>query len=387
MRRIQMRRLLLSVIILAAVCAVCSTASGQYAAAPDQNKEPLISIDFKDVPLSEALQTLFKATSLNYAVDPNINQLKVTAVFKAIPFDTALKSILKAAGATYRIDNGIYLIASRPDVSSNSSPSMPSRSSEVSSNTGELKIEKISLAFLESGDVINAVRLDGSVMIVSTGSDYIIIKGTESNIAATSKLIRLLDTPDALPRAVRIKLTLKATVTEQGKKSKLYEATTESVGAEGVKMPLQIQADKIAERVIDKKTQFSTNGMQISVYLTPVLASVALVGNAKSFDDKIITLSGQGQIGGSFPFTFSKLFDVTVSAAPSERVVIAAGSANISSGKVEFQVTAVTTVEKGRVQARPSSQNNNAAPAPPGSYSGFGNSGGGYGGFGSQSGF
>ena len=335
------------------------------ASAPTQNNEKLINIDVKDTPLSEVLQMLFNASGFSYKVAPPFDLLRVTAVIKDIPFDAALKQVVRAAGVDYNVDNGVYNIGAHfsnlsqlPLHNSSFVSSFPTGSLSLQ---GDLKVEKILLANLESGDVINAVGMDGSVMIVSTGSNYIIIKGTESNIAATCKLIRLLDTPDALPRAVRVKLTIKATVTEQGKKPKLYEATTESVGVQGVKMPLQIQADKITERVIDKKSQFSTNGLQISVYLTPALASEVMVG---SENGKIITLSGQGQIGGSFPFTFSKVFDVTVSAAPSERVVIAAGSANISSGKVEFQVTAVTTVEKGRVRFRPSSQEGSGSGVP-----------------------
>ena len=345
-----------------------------------QNNEKLINIDVKDMPLSEVLQMLFKDSGFSYTVAPPFTLLRVTAFIKDIPFDAALKQVVKAAGVQYKMDNGVYSIGAHfgdlsqlPFGNSSFASSFPPGSLSLQ---GDLKIEKIPLAYVESGDVINAVRLDGSVMIVSTGSDYIIIKGTESNIEAARKLIRLIDTPDALPRPVRVKLTVKATVTEQGQKPKLYEATTESVGVAGVKMPLQINSYRLIERKVNNKSQFTTNGMKISVFLTHSLASEAFSTVERNLDGKTITLSGQGEISGSLPFTFDKIFDVAISAAPGERVVIAAGSANVSSGKVEFQVTAVTTVEKGRVQFRPSSQEGSGVPRVPNGKNAYGEHGG-----------
>jgi hypothetical protein len=74
----------------------------------------IIDVDMKDMPLSDAIDMLFKDTGVSYTLDPAVQQLKVTAVLKNIPLDQALKAVLKAAGAVCRVENSVYIIGLRP---------------------------------------------------------------------------------------------------------------------------------------------------------------------------------------------------------------------------------------------------------------------------------
>ncbi len=61
-----------------------------------------VDVKFKDMPLEEALDILFKDTGTSYVMERGIEQLKVTAILKNVPRQSALAEVLKAAGATHR---------------------------------------------------------------------------------------------------------------------------------------------------------------------------------------------------------------------------------------------------------------------------------------------
>ncbi len=85
---------------------------------PQEEKQPValpnITLDFKDTPVREALEQIFRSAKVDYGIDPTVQgyvNLKVTDV----PFENALKLILRSANTplTYSIENGVYLVKPR----------------------------------------------------------------------------------------------------------------------------------------------------------------------------------------------------------------------------------------------------------------------------------
>lgn len=97
------------------------------------DQKQLISLNLKDMSLSKVIEELFKVMGLNYTIDPDIKELRVTATLANVPFDKALDSLLSATGLTYSIDNGVYHISSKPNAaaapaSGNNLPALPAQS-------------------------------------------------------------------------------------------------------------------------------------------------------------------------------------------------------------------------------------------------------------------
>jgi len=315
--------LLLCAIALVAPCV------GQAADEP-----PRINLEAKDMPLSQVLDTLFKGTGLSYTVDPMIGQLRVTAVLRNVGFEIALRNVTKAAGVVYRIDGETYAFSSRPDPGGY-------RPTVDPQSEAEGVVEKIPLEFVEPPDVMPVLQMDRTVQVVGAGPSFVMIKGSEDAIEKAKKTIRMLDTPDAFPQAVRIKLAARITVQEQGKPAKTYEASSESVGAAGAPMPLQITAasGRQPRPQAEGRPPVPPQENAVEVMLMPVVD-----GQGK------ISLSGQGNIRGELPIHYDKGFQVAVACASGQKAIIAAGSATLDAGKVDFEVAVTPTVEKERVR-------------------------------------
>ncbi len=74
---------------------------------PTQN----VSITLSDAPVRTALDGLFKSTSLNYTIDPNVQE-NVTVTLHNVPFEVALKTILRSSTPElrYSVSDGVYKI-------------------------------------------------------------------------------------------------------------------------------------------------------------------------------------------------------------------------------------------------------------------------------------
>jgi len=303
------------------------------------NTDPLlkrVNLEAKDLPLSQVIDTLFKDTGLSYTVDPGIGQLRVTAVLKNVSFEVALKQVTKAAGVVYSMDGGTYAFSLRPF-----EVGYGGYGRTVAPQPENAVVEKIGLQFVEPPDVIPMLQMGGDVQLLSAGPSFVMIRGSEDGIEKAKKTIRMLDTPDALPQAVRIKLTAKVTVQGQGKPAKTYEASTESVGAAGSPMPLQIAAasGKRPGPQGEGGGPLQPQENSVQAVLVPVVDSQGK-----------ISLSGNGNVRGDLPFHYEKGFEVAVAALAGQKAVIAAGSAELDAGKVDFEVAVTATVEKERVR-------------------------------------
>ncbi|MGC8863863.1 MAG: STN domain-containing protein, partial [Armatimonadota bacterium] len=306
--------------------------TGADAAMQEPSKR--INLDARDMPLSQVIDTLFKDTGLSYTIDPDIGQLGVTAVLKNVNFETALRNIARAAGVVYRIDGDTYVFASaQPRTSPGPPPGGPPPSDGI--------LEKIPLEFVEPPDIVPVLQMDGTVLVVGSGPSFVVVKGSKDAVEKAKQMVRMLDTPNAYPQAVRIKLVARITVEEKNKAAKTYEASSESVGAAGAPMPLRIQASSgvlpgpRAAAGAAGRHQASA----VDATLIPLVDSQAKV-----------SLTGQGVIRGELPIKYEKAFEVAAACSSGQRVVIAAGGAELEDGKVDFEVSVVPTVEKERVK-------------------------------------
>lgn len=318
-----------------------------------------VNLDLKDVDVSDALKALFNGSGKSYSFDTSVSPVKISAVLKDIPFDPALKVIVKAAGLVYRVENGVYIISSIQRQMS-TVPQSPSMDTTVC--TGMIT-EVINLKYVNAGDIAPFVKARSAnpLNVTATSGNRLVLYGTEDDIDSAKKTISALDTENAMPRPIRLKLAAKITVAT-AKSPKVYEASTESVGAEQTPVSLDLEttvphyAVTTATRDKKKATSQKTDYMAskwLSAKIRPSMnadSSISLLGIGK-FSYNL------GHPGGEL----TKEFDLAASVEAGKPYNIAAGSASLSIGKVDFVITIVASPEKGRVQVTP--QDNALQPA------------------------
>jgi len=69
----------------------------------------LITLDFKEVDLKDALKIITQASGLNIVIDNDV-KATVTITLKDVFWQTALENILKTSGLTYKLDGGIIRV-------------------------------------------------------------------------------------------------------------------------------------------------------------------------------------------------------------------------------------------------------------------------------------
>lgn len=70
----------------------------------------LVNIELKNVPVKQAIDTIFEGRGLKYYVQPGVTGRIVELKLKGITFDEALKALGDAAGFSFRIEDGVYII-------------------------------------------------------------------------------------------------------------------------------------------------------------------------------------------------------------------------------------------------------------------------------------
>ena len=105
-----------------------------YAAASASG--PLLDVDLKDVPVKQAIDTLFDGRGLKYYVQPGVKGRIVELRLKGITLDEGLQTLGDAVGFSFRVDNGAYIIspvkAASPVVTVTTPASVPSAMTEES---------------------------------------------------------------------------------------------------------------------------------------------------------------------------------------------------------------------------------------------------------------
>jgi hypothetical protein len=71
----------------------------------------LVNVELKDVPVKQAIDTLFEGQGLKYYIQPGVKGRIVELKLKGITFDEALSALGGAVGFSYRIDDGAYVIS------------------------------------------------------------------------------------------------------------------------------------------------------------------------------------------------------------------------------------------------------------------------------------
>lgn len=318
MKRFAAASLLVILIVLLAAQAAFSAQAG----------EKRMNLNLKDAPFPEVIRQILSQSKHSYSVDHALNDLRVSATLRNIAPDEALKVVCKTAGVVYTVENNAYLFRPKTPV-----VSTPGGTSAPAAAKGPVKIDMATLQYISAGDaaaLLNASPPDGLVSITATSVNTLMLRGDTEAIDQAQKVIRLFDVEAALPRPVRVTLSLKANAS--GLKNPI-ELSTQSVGPEGVQMPLSISSGK-----------GQADSYMLSASLTPTI-----------LPDGSISLTGSGGIDcnlpGAGPDTqrLSKPFDVAASVASGTPVTIASGSVDSGSGKVEFTILATVVVEKGRI--------------------------------------
>lgn len=142
--------------VFAAVSVIFGTGCVSFAAS---DKNDTVSLEFKDIDVSAAIESLFRNTGKNFTIEPDVSGVIPSLSFKDVPFDTALKNLLKTAGLTYRQDGSIYLISKKPAASA-ITPQVPDATTTTvdEPEDSESTIEKIPLSNMGATDLLNIMN-------------------------------------------------------------------------------------------------------------------------------------------------------------------------------------------------------------------------------------
>lgn len=368
--------LLLCVLLVVVTVTACQAQIPGDAPSADQDVAGLaamsatnVSLEFKQTPLADALDTLLKGTGVSYIIDPSVNDLKVSAVLKNVSVETALKEITKAAGVVYRIDGNVVNILRKKE---------PFRASPAAPSAGPgNEAVVIPVRHLNAGDIARVLpNFGASVMVIS--GDKLVLSGSAEAIDKTMNVIRALDVP---PPAVRpVGITVDVELHLPGNKPAAIKLSTQSVGAEGRPMPLNISSNKV-ETYETEMTSVSKTGKPIDYKLRNSIKKtfrldMTLTPTPTLSDDlaERISLTGSGHITVDVPssvkyetHTIDKLFQVAASVEDGKQNFIAAGSVDLGSGTARFIVTVCAAVQEGTVMNLPPPCVEPTAPALPGS--------------------
>ncbi|MBX3114024.1 MAG: hypothetical protein KF836_05605 [Fimbriimonadaceae bacterium] len=81
----------------------------------DPNNIIIESLELDQADIRDALKVLFRSTSLNYTVAPDVQGV-VTVSLKQVPFKTALRGLLQQVDATWREEGNIFNVIRKPEV-------------------------------------------------------------------------------------------------------------------------------------------------------------------------------------------------------------------------------------------------------------------------------
>lgn len=321
---------------------------------------------FRDVPFSEAVESLLKDSNYGYTIDPAIAQqnLKITASVRNSPVESALRSISQAAGAQFRIEDDNIVITQQPNLSYaqqgflvgqqlvQQGAGAPGESAmglrDAAGSAGAVQTKALELRNVDPGTVLPLLsNIQGVQSAKSWGRNQLLITGRQDAVAEAERAVARMDTSEAYPRPVRVVIELVVSKGEQR-----YKCRTEEVGADGSAIPIDLDVG------LGESEGGSGGSVRISGTVTPVILKPQADG-----DD--LSLSGACKVsgrlfGGQFDKSFS--FAASLKSGPgSEPKTLASGSLSGPKETFEFKVTAEAVIEKGRVAAQPAEK-----PAPAG---------------------
>lgn len=157
-----MKRIFFLVALVAAVLVIaeCRCAAQQVTL---NSATSLISLELRDTPVRSAIDSLFKGTGINYAIEPGVTGTIPNLSLKDVTFDQALKTLVKAAGLTYRKDGQIYLISAKKAIDQTQvQPVAEAVDTAIETpEETERKVEKITMNFADAIDIANIFGVSG----------------------------------------------------------------------------------------------------------------------------------------------------------------------------------------------------------------------------------
>lgn len=365
------RTLSFVVLLVLALALVCA-AQQENAAKDPWNK--MVTVEFKQMPLGDAIDALLKDSGISYTISENIRGLTVSAVLRNVTLKEALNSISRAAGVVRRNEDNVVsislLLSDRQLVSGyNPEPVLPPSSAPgAAAGSSSPRGRKVVTAdcisvvtpkFLNPGDVASLFwQGPGQAQVMTVSGGKLFVSGTKDQVDRAVQLIKSLDTEPALARPIRINAVVE--ITPPGGAKPLI-LKTGSVGAEGFPMPLNIMANSIVSYSIETDTVVSGKVVQQK---TPQFvnrsANLYMTVTPKVDSPGIISVVGSGSFRVQFPGAnkmdiqdINKEFQVAASLESGKPTEIAGGSATVDTGNASFTIKLTATIEKGHVPISP----------------------------------
>jgi type II secretory pathway component GspD/PulD (secretin) len=146
-----------------------------------------VDVQIKDTPLPQVIELLFKGTDVSWTVQPDINNVKVTAVLKNVSLDTALREVAKASGTTYSVvtnDNKLNVTFQK------SSPPANLQGTQSVSDQVKTTTRAILPNYANAGDLLDIIRQSkGIVRVMTNNAGALVMEGTEEGIEEAETLI------------------------------------------------------------------------------------------------------------------------------------------------------------------------------------------------------
>jgi hypothetical protein len=165
--------------------------AGPPAAAQGQPPERKVSINIKEMPLRSAVALLFQDTSFQFAIAPEVPNIRITLNIKDVPFDTALRTLIRLAspnvpGLTYQKDaGGVYVVSVR---------------AESASASGTDMLLKIPLSFMRAEEFL--ARIDPQLLPTEMRAiqplsvdNSLLVRGPAEAVERLKRIVRLMDIP------------------------------------------------------------------------------------------------------------------------------------------------------------------------------------------------
>lgn len=331
---------------LAVVLCACHPAASM----DEDNWSRLVDVSFKDTPLGSALETLLQDSGISYTIDPGLNHVRVNAVLRRVSLGRALTEVTKAAGAQLQVDGDVVNISvgsggTGPYLAPRAAPDPDARSMAYSPN------------YLTSGEAAALVARPGAIEAVALPGGKIVLRGSQRALEDAEALLKALDTENALPRLVNIRVS----VVETGRHGADRPIVTEiDVGAvEGVPavaeissaVPMGPRPGGPPPQVPAPRAPGDLGVTRLAVRVVPTInseGSVCLTGTV-SFSWSIDSGDGRPEDLTAHEVSTARC------AKPGEPITLGGFTRRIadSGGEVKLEITAAATISRERIRVPP----------------------------------
>jgi hypothetical protein len=156
---------------------------------PGNGREPTVSMQLRSVPFRSVIDSLFKSTGYQYALDPNVSNVPISVVMKDIGFEAALRQLISLAAV---LQPGVYL--------EKKFGAYAIKAREIPASDPEAVVAKFPVKFQNADDLIKQLERLGVTREVESvlslpRENAVLIKGTRDEIVKLREIIELMDVP------------------------------------------------------------------------------------------------------------------------------------------------------------------------------------------------